>query len=345
MPLFELIGDELTISWTGFNKVQVGKIDLDTCGALMLVCNGVVKKDQVEVLRGQATEEDLANLQVLCIEVGGNGRVKEGNFDHHGMEKLPSATMQAWETITRPKMVRHLRETSDRIESSTFKKMDFLKHDFFYFSDWYRVCQLVEYIDKLDTKGPGSMPQGAKFPTLSDVFSGMLLTISDPKEQLRTGAFLLGSILVLGIDPFGQMPRENRFMDTYPSWQMFIEAKEAHDRKVEEAVQSASWDTTKSGLKLAYLETDFIGALGALYDNGAQIAIAFSPNFGPNKIPKFSIGVKEGEKIRVDSLRPELNSKDPGWGGPPTGTIIGSPREVGSKMSLQEVVDIVRKNL
>ncbi|MBU1014998.1 hypothetical protein KKI17_00970, partial [Patescibacteria group bacterium] len=76
--------------------VRVGKIDLDTCGAALLL--GVSREEGVEVLRGgEASQEDLADPQILCIEVGGSGQVAERNFDHHGLgsEGLFSATLQA----------------------------------------------------------------------------------------------------------------------------------------------------------------------------------------------------------------------------------------------------------
>jgi len=46
----------------------------------------------------------------------------------------------------------------------------------------------------------------------------------------------------------------------------------------------------------------------------------------------------------VDAVLPKLNALESGWGGPPTGTIVGSPRE-GSKLTLKEVVGIVKTTL
>jgi hypothetical protein len=121
----------------------------------------------------------------------------------------------------------------------------------------------------------------------------------------------------------------------------FASAKAENDRRVAEAVEKAQWGTTRSGLRLAWLETDFIGAPGALYGVGAQVVVVYSRHFGPAGVPKFTLA---GNGVRVDRVLPELNAREPGWGGPPSGTILGSPRE-GSKLTLEEVVEMVRKSL
>ncbi|MDP3785340.1 MAG: hypothetical protein Q8R12_04775 [bacterium] len=298
-----------------YGKIQVGKIDLDTCGATLL--HGLIPGDKVEVLRGgQATEADLANHDILCIEVGGAGRVAEGNFDHHGPGATPemaSATCQSWYFIP-----------GSGEDAETY---------------WgQKVSRLVEYIDRLDTKGAQALGprQEGLFPTLSDLFAGMLLTTREPVEQLHLGVEMLHDVVLAGVNPYGRMPIEG-----VPEWTAYAKAKAENNRQVAEAVKRAEWAQTRTGLKLAWLETDFFGAPGALYGVGAQVVVAYSPHFGPAKTPKFTIA---GNGIKVDAALAELNAREPGWGGPGTGTIIGSPRE-GSKMTLNEVVEIVRRLL
>ena len=326
-----------------YTKVQIGKIDLDTVVAAYLF--RVTRKDKVEVLKNcQAVEENLANPQILCIEVGGSGRIAEGNFDHHNMPIVPagvgtiySACRQAWAVAPchycggrydDPERLPYIAwgpELGTACENGENK----------------RVARAVEYIDCLDTRGPEVLGrrQTNSFPTLSDIFSGMLLVVRDPVEQLHCGVEILQEIVehgLGGINPYGRMPVEE-----IPEWRVWAETKSANNRQITEAVKLAQHGTTQSGLKMAWLETDFFGAPGALYGVGAQIVVAFSPHFGPNRVPKFTVA---GNDIRVDAVLPELNAREPGWGGPATGTIIGSPRE-GSKMTLSEVVEIVKRVL
>lgn len=325
----------------GYNKVQVGKIDLDTVAVACLL--GVSREDQVEVLRsGQATEEDLADSSILCIEVGGSGRVAEGNFDHHDMPIIPagvgtiySACRQAWAihnchycggVVGDPERLSFVAWGPDMVTACNNGENK-------------RVAQVVEYIDCLDTRGPEALGrrQTNGFPTLSDVFNGMLLVVRDPVEQLHCGVEMLRNVtenLFTVKSVFGRMP-----VESFPRWAEWAEAKAENNRQMLQAVKEARFAATVSGYKLAWLKTDFFGAPGALYGVGAQIVVAYSPHFGPNRIPKFTVA---GNGIRVDGILPDLLALEPGWGGPATGTILGSPRE-GSKLTLDEVVEIVKK--
>jgi len=296
-------------------SVKVGKIDLDTCGAAFLL--GVSQEDEVEVLRGEATEADLADSKTICIEVGGSGETQLNNWDHHGPEAqgLKSATAQVFSFVFSKKK---LEEEADNP----------------------CVSRLVDYIDKLDTQGPQALGPKEKglFPTLSDVFAGMLLTERNPAEQLHLGVEILQEVLHKGIDPFGRMPVEE-----IPGWKDFAKAKAENNRQIAKAIESAQWGTTaESGLMLAWVETDFFGAPGALYGVGAQIVVVYNRHFGPDRVPKFTIGATNG--VKVNSVLPELNALEAGWGGPQTGTIVGSPRS-GSKLTLSQVVGIVKNAL
>ncbi len=323
-----------------FDGVQVGKIDLDTCGVALL--HGVNRGDKVEVLPGcKATEADLSNPRILCIEVGGSGRVAEGNFDHHDIPIVPeglgtiySACRQAWAVVP-CQFCGGVYGDPDRLPYIAWGH--FLGTDCGS-GENKLVARLVEYIDCLDTKGPIALGkrQGDRYPTLSDIFNGMLLTVRNPVEQLFRGVEMLRGIVEGGIDPYGRMPAEEN-----PTWAAYAAAKAENNRQIRQAVDGAQFVATASGKKLAWLETDFFGAPGALYGVGAQVVVAFSPHFGQTKVPKFTVA---GNGIRVDAVLPELNAREPGWGGPATGTILGSPRE-GSKLTLDEVVEIVRRIL
>lgn len=278
-------------------QIRVGKIDLDTCGAAYLL--GVSREDEVQVVRGEATAQDLTDPKVICIEVGGSGQSQLNNWDHHKEGVLKSATLQV----------------SEEIYGGSGTLLQY---------------QLVQYINILDTEGPEGLGQKSEelFPTLSDVFAGMLLTEREPVEQLHKGIEILKAIDGIQ-DPFGKI----KGFDSY------AEAKAENNRQIAKVVKNAQWTTTQSGLKLGYLETEFFGAPGALYGAGAQVVVAFNPNL--NGVRKFTIA---GNGIKVDPAKDHLNAKESGWGGPATGTILGSPQE-GSNLSLEEVVKIVEETL
>jgi len=336
------------------------KIDLDTVGVGFLL--GINREDNVEVVRGgKASDDDLANSEILCIEVGGRARVAEGNFDHHGSTPLgyPEEDVHTQLSAT-------LQAAKYRMGKVIKKPPCGKGYDFKYFScrrcnfpevreemnaslsemglgPWNEELQLkiclVRYIDLLDRFGPESLRASRReevFPALSDVFAGMILTTREPVEQFHQGVKMLQEVVHRGIHSFGRMPVEE-----IHEWTTYAETKAENNRQVAKAMESAQWGTTASGRKLGYLETNFFGAPGALYGRGAEIVVAFAPQFGNPPVPKFTVA---GNGIRVDMVLQRLNELEPGWGGPPTGTIIGSPRE-GSRLSLEEVVAVVKETL
>lgn len=81
--------------------------------------------------------------------------------------------------------------------------------------------------------------------------------------------------------------------------------------------------------------------MGALYELGCQVAIAFNLSFGKPPVRKYTIG---GNRVRVDGLLSVLNDLEPGWGGPAHGTIIGSPRG-GTQLDIDRIIAIVQEEL
>lgn len=301
-------------------NVKVGKIDLDTVGTAFLL--RVTQEDVVEVVRGgKASDADLADREVICIEVGGSSEVDLNNYDHHDFnEPIRSATFQAFDQLLNGG------ELLEEVDDILIDEADLISA-----SRFICLVGLVKYIDQIDVEGPRSLLAygKVKYPTLSDVFSGMLLTERNPVEQLYKGIEILKAVIESKQDPFG----------TISGFDVYAKAKAENNKQVTEAVKQAKWDTTASGLRLGFLESQFYGSVGALYGNGAQVAVVFNPNM--NGIRKFTVA---GNDVRVDALLPLLNALEPGWGGPTTGTIIGSPKD-GSNLSFEEVVEIVKATL
>lgn len=318
--------------------VRIEKADLDTitAGAILKID----REAKVKYVRGEANGEDLKNPEVICIETGGSGQIQKGNFDHHGETELNCAARQVYE------------KQKTEMEKNTKIFWDFL----------------TRYVNILDTKGPERLREilsenrisyNRISPTISDVVSGISLSIREPIEVFHKGIEFLMWIETLWIKdgwrPLAAIDREGLQYMWGPvpvegsKWNKYVEAKKEHDSKLKEATAKAKWTTTRLGLRVGYVETDWIGAIGALYSEvesrsqkGAQIAVVLNPTFGPNKIRKFTIA---GNGIRVDSLLPKLNALETGWGGPAHGTIIGSPRDRSSQLKLKTVLKIVQESL
>lgn len=277
-------------------KVLFSKVDMDTCLTAFVL--GVSEEDEVIAIREEAEERYLNDPGVICIEVGGSGTAHLNNFDHHNFKgEIGTACEQAYEKMG--------------TEEEALKK-------------------LVDYVSAVDMNPKSLSPKD--FPTLSDVFSGMLLTYKDPKKELFKGMEIFQVVLEKKLDPFDTMP-------PLPEWAGYIEAKRKNDLEVKEAVKKASFVTSKSGLKIGYVEATVFGVIGELYDLGCDVAVAYNPEYGEPPVRKFTIA---GKEVPVEHLTSYLNELEQGWGG--RKTIIGSPRR-GSKLSLEVVVGIVKSNL
>lgn len=188
--------------------------------------------------------------------------------------------------------------------------------------------RLVAYVAAIDTAAlpPAVVPP----PYLSGVFAGMLLRERDPAARFRSGLTLLRRALDLGLDPFDTMPAQ-------PEWRDWIAAKEKNDAGVRAVAAAARILTTGSGRTLGYVETTFYGALGALYAQGCDVAVAYNPRFGDPPAPKFTIGTRG---LPLDDVRAALVALEPGWGGPAHGTVLGSPR-AGSRLGPDAVLTVL----
>ena len=293
-------------------KVIFQQVDLDTCLTALLL--GVTEEDELCCRRGEATPEELADPRVLCIEAGGSGQVERNNFDHHDTaDALPSACVQAYEhrrgrPPCRPDPLTVLGTGGDTLKP------------------------LVEYVACVDQAANSLSPIPGL--TLSGVFSGMRLAVREPVRQMHAGLKLLRTVLTEEIAPYGAMPAR-------PEWQAYIAAKAANQRGLAEVERKAVFHESRQGRRVGYVETAFVGALGALYQQGCAVAIVYNSGFGNPPIKKYIIG---GNEVCVVSLLPFLTQQEEGWGGPAHGTILGSPR-TGSALSPAQVIATVLEHL
>lgn len=278
------------------STVIIQKPDMDTCLTALLL--NITKDDKIICRRANAMSEELADKSIICIEAGGSGQIELMNFDHHDTSYyLPPACVQA----------------------ASFMG---IQNNF--------ILRLVEYVSFIDEAKP--LPVTIEFPSLSNVFSGMLLTTHEPLKQFWAGIAVLDTTIQQQIDPFQQMP-------SLPQWTAYIQAKLENQRAIQQALQSAQFFTSKKGLTIGYCETQVIGGIFALYEKGCDVVVMYNPTFGNPPIHKFTIA---SNNISIYHLKEIFNKLEDGWGG--RDTIIGSPRN-GTKLSQLTVLEIVMENL
>jgi len=278
-------------------KVIFQKPDLDTCMTALIF--QVNPSDEIACARKGATNEELLDPDVLCIEAGGSGMVDNNNFDHHDPDRyFPPACKQA------------LNRISDSADDT--------------------LARLVEYVCMVDEAIP-ILPQ-VQFPSLSNLFSGMLLVETDSVIQFQAGIRILKTVWNNHFDPFASMQERQE-------WAAYISAKIANQREIEADLKNARILSSDSGIQMAYLESKHIGGIGTCYHQGCQVVILFNPTFGNPPMRKFTIA---GNKTRVGHLKKYFDAVEPGWGG--RDTILGSPWN-GSGLSADIVIQIVQQHL
>ncbi len=259
-------------------KVFICKPDLDTCLCGLLL--GVNSDDDIRNASGNAPARELVHPEALCIECGGSGQVQQNNFDHHDTEDgFPPACKQAFDLLG----------CNDS-----------------------KTQRLVSYVCKVDLSSP--CDRLIPFPSLSNIFSGMLFVEKSPLSRFLKGMDILMKVLTEGIDPFSTIP----IMDDMKE---YITAKEKNRIKLAGDLRDIKYFRSGKGLKIGYLKSEGIGGISTLFSHGCDIAVLFNPAYGDQAVPKFTIA---GNGVCVIQMKSVFERVEKGWGG--HRLIIGSPR-------------------
>lgn len=277
-------------------KVIFQKSDLDTCLTALIL--GVRPSDDIVHAPKGAPEADLNDPNVFCIEAGGSGKAVLNNFDHHDPD--------------------HYFQPACRQALKTPYSLD------------DRLVRLVEYVCLIDEAKPIDPP--VMFPSLSNIFSGMLLVEPDPILQFCAGMQIIKTLWDDGLDPFATLPER-------PEWGAYIDTKLANQEAIQGDLKNVQIRSSDSGLKVGFLESRHIGGIGSLYKQKCRVVILFNPAFGNPPVRKFTIA---GNNTPVGHLKAYFDPIEPGWGG--RDTILASPW-AGSKLSIETVMQVVLRHL
>ena len=163
-------------------------------------------------------------------------------------------------------------------------------------------------------------------PEIRTIFSGMLLDVRNVMEQAKEGVALCQKWLA---GDYSISPKEEK-------WRKM---KQEYDENIENELEKIEFiDTLKGDRTIAYIESPFWGTLreAQKWIDDDDIVIVKNPDNG-----KITVALKPGSSADLKEVCELLNRIDPGWGGPVTGKIIGSPHR-GTKLTLGDVVNVVR---
>lgn len=274
----------------------IRKPDLDTVYTAFLL--GWRPGAVVRRVPGQAPPEILADPGVYCLECGGAGQMALGNFDHHNTPlALPPACLQAL----------HWREPDDPLVW-----------------EWGAYVAAVD----LGRSGRGRLPGWS----LSQLYSGLRLTVPDPLVQLAAGVDLLQTIVHLRLRPTEPLP-------LLPGWEPYRQAKQHLWDRLAALLPQAVYFTTQAGRRGGYLAAPYPGVHGLLRRQGCQITVA--QGLGQSHGPSITIA-SQGADLRP--LLAHLRRLEPGWGGPAHGTIVAAPT-TGSRLPQLTLLNLIREFL
>lgn len=249
--------------------------------------------------RPQVTPSELRDRQVLVWDLGRVHDPSAGNFDHHQDHRLGATPIILLEAVGR------------------------------------EPSPLDRYVDQADRGLFFKNPQPYPFPeTLQGLAAGINLVHRRDGERSIHFQRLLTWVEEAGVDPYG---RFDATMLPAP-FRPFQEAKRAEEQAAEREAEGARWVTTRIG-KVAYVESDYIGAMHALYRRGAALVVLHEPQAVMSgwscPAPKFTVGANPAlvaipEELDLRPLFARLSALEPSghtWGG--QAGIGGSPREEG----------------
>ena len=310
MPCASLRGETPTregepVVQGSFGTVVLQKADLDTvCAGFLL---GATDCLPVVLVADVAPRNRLDDISVLCLECGGAGEVLLGNFDHHDPSgPVGTAVEQAWATLGHP----------------------------------VAMQRLVAYVSQHDR----GLTEEAPDPDLSLVglFSAMRQVVRREDARFRAGLSLLRWYVATGLDPRGPLAARG------PHELL------AERRKGAVASNSPFPDTydaglTSAGRRLAVL-TDGSGlSLRQLFSDGFEVVVAEAASFGEPARRRLTVAldprychVRDAVGV-TERIRRRLVDLEPGWGGPASGTILGSPRDRASEMALALAIQVCRE--
>ncbi len=288
-----------------YRAVVVQKADLDTACAGFLL--GVTNAMPVVLVDAVASRGMLDDPAVLCLECGGAGAMHLGNFDHHDPEgPEETAAEQAWASAGKPAT----------------------------------RARLVQYVAKHDR----GLTEPAPNPDFSliGMFSAMRGAVSAEDERFRAGLSLLRWFVALDRDPRGPLVD----LDTVDSLPV---RRELASAVAGPPPETYDFGTTASGRRLA-IAADGIGlSPRQLYAMGFGIVIAERARFGEPPRRRFTVALdpKNNDLLNAvnatNRIRKRLGELESDWGGPSVGTILGSPRDRSSVLSLADVVQVCRE--
>lgn len=222
-------------------QINFLKADLDTVSTAAMLTDSLDNL-KIKHLENKATNRDLKDSSILCIECGGDGLCALNNYDHHENDDLPCATVQAFNMIGAPESFLQFVDHVSFIDTNT------------------RLCNTL-------------LPSNKTGYSVSALFSGMLYLYHDENERFTKGYALIKTILSSD-DLLNTVWNIPLLSDNF---KRYANAKTALQHHLSEEICKAKTFSI-DGYKFMILHSELAGVHGLLKRHGATISIAINDN-------------------------------------------------------------------
>lgn len=222
-------------------QINFLKADLDTVSTAAMLTD-CLDNLQIKRLENKASDSDLKDSSILCIECGGDGLCTLNNYDHHKNDCLSCATVQAFNMIGAPE----------------------------------RFLQFVDHVSYVDTNTRlcnTPLPLNKSGNSVSSLFSGMLYLYLDENERFTKGYELIKTILSSD-DLLNSVWNIPLLSDNF---KRYANAKSTMQQLLSDELCKAKIFCIE-GYQVMLLHSELAGIHGLLKRNGAAISIAINDN-------------------------------------------------------------------
>lgn len=220
-------------------QINFLKADLDTVSTVAMLTDSLDNL-KIKHLENKASDSDLKDSSILCIECGGDGLCTLNNYDHHINDCLPCATVQAFNMIGKPE----------------------------------RLLQFVDHVSYIDTSTRlcnTPLPLNKSGYSVSSLFSGMLYLYHDEIERFSKGYALIKTILSSD-DLLNSVWNIPLLSDNF---KRYANAKSTMQQLLSDELCKAKTFFIE-GYQVMLLHSELAGVHGLLKRKGATISIAIN---------------------------------------------------------------------
>lgn len=329
-------------------KILFRRPSMDSCftAAVMVGWDKQFQNNSLPVVAAarRASTHELDDREVLCLDLGTSGRDWHHDFFMRNLRRQPLGDPSKVDTVMMPMSA----QMYAYIHGDTSWPLFNEQLDTASMPAFYRMCLYVHELASAGTRRYHSQGMG-----LTGVFSGMMsLYNDDPVKQFISGCSLM-QMALRKINPFETVPMRDT-QEEIVEWRPYIESRLRTRDQRRKVARCVSYHLTNGKKKVGYIKTSYMGATGAIYSQGCEIAVVVNPNRvitgedgNPKRIRKVIVSTNDSDIATnyIPKIEALLNELEPGWGMSKEGYILGSSQDNSCELGAEKILNIIKREM